>query len=119
MIHAAAAGEPYTCFVRPGYNVMGVAKAALEANARYLAAELGQHGIRVNTISAGPLRTLSSMAVTGVDDIFEWVERKSPLKRNIDPAEVGKSALYLVSDLSSGVTGQNVYVDSGYSTMGI
>ncbi|MCP4247201.1 MAG: enoyl-ACP reductase [bacterium] len=105
--------------VIPGYNVMGVAKAALEANARYLAAELGQHGIRVNTISAGPIRTLSSMAVGGVDDVFEWVERKSPLQRNIEPAEVGKSALYLVSDLSSAVTGENIYVDSGYSTMGL
>lgn len=105
--------------VIPGYNVMGVAKAALEANARYLAAELGPQGIRVNTINAGPLRTLSAMAVTGVDDIFTWVEKKSPLQRNIEPEEVGKTALYLVSDLSSGVTGENIFVDSGYNTMGI
>jgi len=105
--------------VVPGYNVMGVAKAALEANARYLAAELGAAGIRVNTISAGPIRTLSSMAVGGVDDMFEWVERKSPLHRNIEAAEVGKTALYLVSDLSSGVTGENIFVDSGYNVIGL
>lgn len=105
--------------VVPGYNVMGVAKAALEANTRYLAAELGEHGIRVNTISAGPIRTLSSMAVGGVDDMFEWVERKSPLHRNIDAPEVGKTALYLISDLSSGVTGENIYVDSGYNVIGL
>ncbi|MHC4090431.1 MAG: enoyl-ACP reductase FabI [Planctomycetota bacterium] len=105
--------------VVPGYNVMGVAKAALEANARYLAAELGQAGIRVNTISAGPIRTLSSMAVSGVDDIFEWVERKSPLQRNIDAGEVGRTALYLVSELASGVTGENIFVDSGYNTIGL
>jgi enoyl-[acyl-carrier protein] reductase I len=105
--------------VVPGYNVMGVAKAALEANTRYLAADLGGAGIRVNTISAGPIRTLSSMAVGGVDDMFEWVERKSPLQRNIEATEVGKTALYLVSDLSSGVTGENIYVDSGYNVIGL
>ena len=105
--------------VVPGYNVMGVAKAALEANTRYLSAELGQHGIRVNTISAGPIRTLSSMAVNGVDDMFDWVERKAPLKRNIDASEVGRTALYLVSNLSSGVTGENIYVDSGYNVIGL
>ncbi|HUU83822.1 MAG TPA: enoyl-ACP reductase [Phycisphaerae bacterium] len=104
--------------VVPGYNVMGVAKAALEANTRYLAAELGRHGIRVNTISAGPIRTLSSMAVGGVDDMFDWVERKAPLQRNVDATEVGRTALYLVSDLSSGVTGENIYVDSGYNVIG-
>ncbi len=105
--------------VVPGYNVMGVAKAALEANTRYLAAELGKVGIRVNTVSAGPLRTLSSMAVGGVDDMLQWVERKSPLQRNIEPSEVGKTALYLVSDLSSGVTGENIFVDSGYNVIGL
>ena len=105
--------------VIPGYNVMGVAKAALEANARYLAAELGPAGIRVNTISAGPIRTLSSMAVSGVDDLFEWVERKSPLHRNIDAGEVGRTGLYLVSEMSSGVTGENIYVDAGYNTVGL
>ena len=103
----------------PGYNVMGVAKAALEACTRYLAAELGEVGIRVNTISAGPLRTLSSMAVGGIDEIFDWVPRKAPLRRNIDAAEVGKTAVYLVSDLSSGVTGENIYVDAGYNIVGL
>jgi enoyl-[acyl-carrier protein] reductase I len=103
----------------PGYNVMGVAKAALEACTRYLALELGETGIRVNTISAGPLRTLSSMAVGGIDEIFDWVAKKAPLKRNISAEEVGKTAVYLVSDLSSGVTGENVFVDAGYSTVGL
>jgi len=105
--------------VVPGYNVMGVAKAALEASARYLAAELGRHNIRVNTLSAGPCRTLSAMAVGGIDEMFEWVQKKSPLQRNIDTEEVGKSAVYLISDLSSGVTGENLYVDAGYNTMGV
>ncbi|RJP30937.1 MAG: enoyl-ACP reductase [Phycisphaerales bacterium] len=103
----------------PGYNVMGVAKAALEANCRYLAAELGASGIRVNTISAGPLRTLSSMAVGGIDEIFDWVARKSPLQRNITADEVGKLAVFLLSDLASGVTAQNVFVDAGYSSIGL
>jgi enoyl-[acyl-carrier protein] reductase I len=105
--------------VVPGYNVMGVAKAALEASARYLAAELGRHNIRVNTLSAGPCRTLSAMAVGGIDEMFEWVQKKAPLQRNIDTEEVGKSAIYLISDLSSGVTGENLYVDAGYNTMGV
>ncbi|MHC5111237.1 MAG: enoyl-ACP reductase FabI [Planctomycetota bacterium] len=103
----------------PGYNVMGVAKAALEASMRYLALELGEHGIRVNTVSAGPLRTLSSMAVGGIDEIFEWVSKKAPLRRNIDAGEVGKTATYLLSDLSSGVTGENIFVDAGYSIVGL
>ncbi len=105
--------------VLPGYNVMGVAKAALEASTRYLSAELGEKGIRVNTISAGPLRTLSSMAVGGVDEMFEWAEKKSPLRRNIEADEVGKTAVYLLSDLASGVTGENLYVDCGYNIMGL
>lgn len=103
----------------PGYNVMGVAKAALEACTRYLACELGESGIRVNTISAGPLKTLSSMAVGGIDAIFDWVPQKASLRRNIEPGEVGKTALYLASDLSSGVTGENIYVDAGYSIVGL
>ncbi len=103
----------------PGYNVMGVSKAALEASARYLALELGDHGIRVNTVSAGPLRTLSSMAVGGIDEIFEWVAGKSPLHRNIETEEVGKTAVYLLSDLSSGVTGENLFVDAGYNIVGL
>ncbi|HSW45888.1 MAG TPA: enoyl-ACP reductase [Phycisphaerae bacterium] len=105
--------------VIPGYNVMGVAKAALEACTRYLAAELGAAGIRVNSLSAGPCRTLSAMAVGGIDDMFDWVERKAPLKRNIDTDEVGKTAVYLLSDLSSGVTGENLYVDAGYNIIGL
>jgi enoyl-[acyl-carrier protein] reductase I len=105
--------------VIPGYNVMGVAKAALEATARYLAADLGRQNIRVNTLSAGPCRTLSAMAVGGIDEMFEWVERKAPMGRNIETDEVGKTAVYLLSDLSSGVTGENVYVDAGYNVMGL
>lgn len=105
--------------VIPGYNTMGVAKAALEACTRYLAAELGSQGIRVNTISAGPCRTLSAMAVGGIDDMFSWVEKKAPLRRNIETEEVGRSAVYLVSDLSSAVTGENIYVDAGYNIVGL
>ncbi len=103
----------------PGYNVMGVAKAALEACTRYLALELGETGIRVNAISAGPLKTLSSMAVGGIDEIFDWVQKKAPLRRNIDADEVGKTAVYLASDLSSGVTGETLFVDAGYNIVGL
>jgi enoyl-[acyl-carrier protein] reductase I len=105
--------------VVPGYNMMGVAKAALEATSRYLAAELGQYKIRVNTLSAGPCRTLSAMAVGGMEEMFAWVERKAPLQRNIEADEVGKSAMYLLSDLSSGVTGENVHVDAGFNIVGM
>jgi enoyl-[acyl-carrier protein] reductase I len=105
--------------VVPGYNVMGVAKAALESSARYLAFEMGEKKIRVNTLSAGPVRTLSAMAVGGIDEMFAHTERKSPLKRNIDGDEVGKAAMFLLSDLSSGVTGENVYVDSGFNIVGL
>lgn len=105
--------------VIPGYNVMGVAKAALECVTRYLAADLGEHGIRVNAISAGALKTLSSMAVGGIDTMFEHTQRKSPLKRNITPDEVGKTAAYLVSDLASGVTGETLFVDSGFNIVGL
>lgn len=103
----------------PGYNVMGVAKASLESTSRYLAFELGPQKIRVNTISAGPVRTLSAMAVGGIDEMFAHQERKSPLKRNIDGDEVGKTAVYLLSDLSSGVTGENIYVDAGFNIVGL
>ncbi len=105
--------------VVPGYNVMGVAKAALESTARYLAFDLGEKKIRVNTLSAGPVRTLSAMAVGGIDDMFDHVARKAPLKRNIDGDEVGKAALFLLSDLSSGVTGENLYVDCGFNIVGL
>ena len=103
----------------PGYNVMGVAKAALESSMRYLAFELGEKKIRVNTISAGPVRTLSAMAVSGIDEMFEHTQRKAPLKRNIEGDEVGKTAVYLLSDLSSGVTGENIFVDSGFNIVGL
>ncbi|MBX3354471.1 MAG: enoyl-ACP reductase [Phycisphaeraceae bacterium] len=103
----------------PGYNVMGVAKAALEATGRYLAMELGQKQIRVNVISGGPLRTMSALAVGGFQEILGWVEKKAPLRRNITGAEVGDTAVWLLSDLGSGVTGQTIYVDAGYSIMGL
>jgi enoyl-[acyl-carrier protein] reductase I len=105
--------------VIPGYNVMGVAKAALEACARYLAFDLGGRKIRVNALSAGPVRTLSAMAVGGIDEMFAHVERKAPLKRNIEADEIGKAAVFLLSDLSSGVTGETIYVDSGFNTVGL
>jgi enoyl-[acyl-carrier protein] reductase I len=103
----------------PGYNIMGVAKAALECSARYLAGDLGIKKIRVNTISAGPVRTLSAMAVDKIDMMFEHTQKKAPLQRNIDGDEVGKTAIYLLSDLSSGVTGENIYVDAGFNTVGL
>ena len=103
----------------PGYNVMGVAKAALEATSRYLAMELGEDNIRANVISGGPLRTMSAMAVSGFGDILDWVEKKAPLKRNIEGKEVGDCAAFLLSDLASGMTGQVLYVDSGYSSVGL
>lgn len=105
--------------VIPGYNVMGVAKAALEATTRYLAFDLGSRKIRVNTVSAGPVKTLSAMAVGGIDEMFAHTERKAPLHRNIDADEVGRTAVYLLSDLSSGVTGENIYVDSGFNIVGL
>lgn len=98
-----------------GYNVMGVAKAALEASMRYLAYELGQKDIKVNCISAGPIRTLASSAVKTMKGINAVVEEKSPMRRNITQEDVGKTALYLASDLSNNVTGQVLYVDSGIS----
>jgi enoyl-[acyl-carrier protein] reductase I len=102
----------------PGYNVMGVAKAALESSMRYLAAELGEKNIRVNTISAGAVRTLSAMAVGGIDEMFEKAQKFAPLRRNIDGDEVGKTAVYLLSDLSSAVTGENIFVDAGINIVG-
>ncbi|NEQ96415.1 MAG: enoyl-ACP reductase FabI [Cyanothece sp. SIO2G6] len=105
--------------VIPNYNVMGIAKAALEMNVRYLAAELGQQNIRVNGISAGPIRTLASSAVGGILDMIHHVEKNAPLRRTVTQTEVGNTAAFLASDLSSGVTGQIIYVDSGYATMGM
>lgn len=105
--------------VVPNYNVMGVAKAALEASARYLASDLGPRGIRVNCISAGPVRTLSASAIAGARAIGRYVENVSPLRRNIDAGEVGKAALYLVSDWASAVTGEVLHVDAGCNIMGM
>lgn len=105
--------------VVPGYNVMGVAKAALECSARYLAYELGPEKIRVNCISGGYLRTLASSAVGGADKIMERVAVHSPLRRNVEGSDVGGTAVYLASDLSSGVTGETIYVDSGINVLGL
>jgi len=103
----------------PHYNVMGVAKAALEASVRYLAADLGPDGIRVNAISAGPIKTLAAAGIPGFRKMLRYVGERTPLRRNIDQAEVGKTALYLCSDLASGVTGEVVYVDAGYNILGM
>ncbi len=105
--------------VIPHYNVMGVAKAALEASTRYLAADLGPEGIRVNAISAGPIKTLSAAGIAGFRKMLGYVEERAPLRRNIDQEEVGKTALWLCSDLGSGVTGEIVYVDAGYHILGM
>src|SRR5436305_4557890 len=101
------------------YNVMGVAKAALEASVRYLAADLGPEGIRVNAISAGPIRTLAAAGIGGFKDMYRGFVDVAPLRANITPEDVGKTALYLVSDLSSAVTGEVIYVDGGFSVMGV
>lgn len=102
-----------------GYNVMGVAKAALETNTRYLAESLGPKGIRINAISAGPIKTVSAMGVAGFGDILGTVAEKAPLRRNVTQDEIGQAALFLLSDMSSGVTGQVLYVDAGISIMGV
>ena len=101
------------------YNVMGVAKAALEASTRYLAADLGPEGIRVNAISAGPIKTLAASGIRGFKTILNAVEEKTPLRRNVTQADVGNAALFLCSDLGAGVTGEVLYVDSGYNIMGL
>lgn len=104
--------------VVPNYNVMGVAKAALEANVRYLADDLGQDGIRVNAISAGPIKTLAASGIGDFRKMLDYYAENSPLGRNVTQEEVGKTSLWLLSDLASGVTGETVYVDSGYHAMG-
>jgi enoyl-[acyl-carrier protein] reductase I len=104
--------------VVPKYNVMGVAKAALEASVRYLAYDLGEKKIRVNAISAGPIKTLAARGISGLGDMLRSHAERAPLKRNVEPSEVGDTALYLASDLSTGITGETIYVDCGYNIMG-
>lgn len=105
--------------VVPHYNVMGVAKAALEASVRYLAHDLGPQRIRVNAISAGPVNTLAARGIAGFADMFKHYEAHAPLRRNVTLDEVGQTGLFLASDGSAGITGQTIYVDSGYSVMGM
>ncbi|MDD2967676.1 MAG: enoyl-ACP reductase [Desulfovibrionaceae bacterium] len=103
----------------PGYNVMGVAKAALECSTRYLAYDLGEKGVRVNAISSGPIKTLAASAVGGLKNIFTHIEESAPLRRNVTTQDVGGLATFLASDLSNAVTGEVIYVDNGFSHMGI
>ena len=103
----------------PNYNVMGVAKAALEASVRYLAADLGEQKIRVNAISAGPIKTLAASGIGDFRYILKWNELNAPLRRNVTIDDVGGAGLYLLSDLSSGVTGETHHVDAGYHVVGM
>ena len=103
----------------PNYNVMGVAKASLEANVRYLADSLGPEGIRVNAVSAGPVRTLAASGISGFRDLLAEAERKTPLRRNVSIEQVGNAGAFLCSDLASGITGDVIYVDSGYHILGL
>lgn len=105
--------------VIPGYNVMGVAKAALDMSVRYLAANLGPQAIRVNAISAGPVRTLASAGIAGFTKILEHMRNHAPMRRNIDQSEVADAALFLLSDMSRGITGELIHVDCGYNIMGM
>ncbi|AWD33496.1 Enoyl-[acyl-carrier-protein] reductase [NADH] FabI [Candidatus Fokinia solitaria] len=105
--------------VIPNYNVMGVAKAALEACVRYAALDLGTEKIRVNAISAGPIKTLAASGIGGFSKMLHWVEKNSIMRENVSGADVGDSAVYLVSDMSKNVTGQTLFVDSGYSVVGM
>lgn len=105
--------------VMPHYNVMGVAKAALEASVQYLAEDLGKDNIRVNAISAGPIKTLAASGIGDFRYIMKWNEYNSPLRRNVTIEDVGKAALYLLSDLGSGTTGENLHVDAGYHVVGM
>jgi enoyl-[acyl-carrier protein] reductase I len=104
--------------VVPKYNVMGVAKAALEATVRYLASDLGSKAIRVNAISAGPIKTLAARGISQLGEMLKAHAERAPLKRNVDPAEVGSTAVFLLSDGGSGITGETLYVDCGYNIMG-
>src|SRR2546425_11159987 len=105
--------------VFPNYNVMGVAKAALESSVRYLASDLGPQNIRVNAISAGPIQTLSARGVSGLNTMLKHHAERAPLKRNVDVREVGNTAMFLCSSLSSGITGETIFVDCGYNIMGL
>jgi len=105
--------------VYQGYNIMGVAKAALESSVRYLATDLGPRNIRVNAISAGPIQTLSARGVSGLSNMLKHHAERAPLRRNVEPREVADTALFLCSSLSSGITGGTIYVDCGYNIMGI
>ncbi|MCL1627375.1 MULTISPECIES: enoyl-ACP reductase FabI [Roseinatronobacter] len=105
--------------VMPHYNVMGVAKAALEASVKYIAEDLGKDGIRCNAISAGPIKTLAASGIGDFRYIMKWNELNSPLRRNVTQEEVGKAALYLLSDLGTGTTGENLHVDAGYHVVGM
>jgi enoyl-[acyl-carrier protein] reductase I len=104
--------------VVPRYNVMGVAKAALEASVRYLANDLGAQNIRVNAISAGPIKTLAARGISGLGEMLKSHSERAPLKRNVDPGEVGATAAFLLSEAGSGITGETIYVDCGYNIMG-
>jgi enoyl-[acyl-carrier protein] reductase I len=104
--------------VVPKYNVMGVAKAALEASVRYLANDLGAQNIRVNAISAGPIKTLAARGISGLSEMLKSHAERAPLRRNVDPGEVGATAAFLLSDAGSGITGETIYVDCGYNIMG-
>jgi enoyl-[acyl-carrier protein] reductase I len=105
--------------VMPNYNVMGVAKAALEASVRYLASDLGPRGVRVNGISAGPIKTTSARAIQGFSRILDVIQERSPLRRNTDPAEVADAAVFLASPLARGITGEVLFVDNGFHIMGV
>ena len=105
--------------VTPNYNVMGVAKAGLEASVRYLAADLGRDGIRVNAISAGPMRTLAGSVIGESRTVFKWNKAHSPLKKSVELEHVGNAALYLLSDMSAGVTGEIHFVDAGFNIVGM
>lgn len=105
--------------VMPNYNVMGVAKAALEASVRYLSNDLGAQGVRVNAISAGPMRTLAGSAISSARTVYKWQGENAPLRRNVSNDDVGGAGVYLLSDLSAGVTGEVLYVDAGYNVIGM
>lgn len=105
--------------VMPNYNVMGVAKAALEASVKYLAVDLGKQNVRINTLSAGPIRTLAASGIDDFKTILKWSQTNSPIRQNVTLEEIAANGLYLLSDLSKGVTGQTLYVDNGYHVIGM